>query len=270
MILSLLKNYTKTFALRFLLQDEYNRLKCKNKAIKKQIWLAPGRAEYPISLLHFLKPSDEILLVDVGAHIGDFAQNFRDVFPNTTVIAFEPAKDSFEALRQKYSHDTTVTLYPYAISNSERRAPIYLQGTLSQGNSLEFHPAGAYGSYDNKHDQHDDVQCYTLDSFAIENDNKKLCLKIDVEGHDIEVFEGATELLKKTDVLIVETNFINMNLDESGHRKPPSFSKICTLCEAADLYPIIFHTFGDHISNYAFRRDVIFVKKHLLDNVLFI
>ncbi|MCX7121779.1 MAG: FkbM family methyltransferase [Gammaproteobacteria bacterium] len=146
---------------------------------------------------------------------------------------------------------------------------LYIQGPLAEGNTLEFHHKGSYGVFDRKHEKFETVQCKTLDSFDIKKSSKKLCIKIDVEGHDIEVFEGASELLKHADVVIAEVNFINMNLDESGKRKKPSFSTLCTLCEKENLYPIILHTFGDQISNYAFRRDVIFVKEGLLDNVIF-
>ncbi|MCX7121778.1 MAG: hypothetical protein NTZ67_08450 [Gammaproteobacteria bacterium] len=96
-----LKRYTRSFALRFLLHDEYKKLKLTNKALLKQIWSFPGRAEYPISLLHFFKPTDEILLVDVGANVGDFSQSFRNTFPNTHVIAFEPASDNFNVISKK-------------------------------------------------------------------------------------------------------------------------------------------------------------------------
>lgn len=264
-----LKKYFRSFALRFLLLDEYKRLNCRNKRLLKQIFRYPGRAEYPISLLHFFKTTDEVLLIDVGANVGNFANAFKQTFPNTHIIAFEPATDNFNELSKKFSKDPTVNLHRCAISNEEKMLPLYLQGECSEQNTLEFHPKGAYGDYDTQHEKHEFVSCKTLDSFNIQKGNRKLCLKVDVEGHDIEVFEGAKTLLNEADVVIVEANFINMHLDSQGKRKPPSFSKLVTLCEAVGLYPIIFHIFGDEISNYAFRRDVIFVKEALLDNVLF-
>lgn len=268
-MLSFLKNYTRSFSLRFILFDEYRRLKCKNKKLAKQIWRYPGRAESIISFLHFFHPSDEVVLVDVGANVGNFALSFKEIFSNTEIIAFEPASDTFAILSKKFSDQPAVSLHHCAISNVAKMVPLYLQGTHSEQNSLEVHKKGDYGCYANTHEKKEYVQCATLDSFHIQKKHKKLCLKIDVEGHDIEVLEGATELLKQTDVMMIEANFINMNLGADGQRKAPSFSKICALCEQANLYPIAFHTFGDRISNYAFRRDVIFVKEKLLDNVLF-
>ena len=41
------------------------------------------------------------------------------------------------------------------------------------------------------------------------------------------------------------------------------------LLKKIDFYPIIFQDYGQSISSYGFERDVIFVKKRLLDKIFY-
>ena len=49
----------------------------------------------------------------------------------------------------------------------------------------------------------------TLDSTRPQTSTPPYLVKIDVQGAELEVLEGATELLKETDVVIVETSLIS-------------------------------------------------------------
>ena len=102
-----------------------------------------------------------------------------------------------------------------------------------------------------------------LDDFNF-NFNKNSVLKIDVQGLEVEVLKGATNSLKLFDLIIIECSFIKEYLHSE-----PSFSDIVELLKKHDLYPVIFQNYGKLISSYAIERDVIFVKKHLLDKILY-
>ena len=51
--------------------------------------------------------------------------------------------------------------------------------------------------------------------------------------------------------------------------KEPSFSPCCSLLRECGLYPIVFQDYGRALSNYAFERDVLFVKRELLGKIYF-
>ena len=96
------------------------------------------------------------------------------------------------------------------------------------------------------------------------NFHNKSVLKIDVQGLEVEVLKGATNSLKLFDLIIIECSFAKEYLHSE-----PSFADIVELLKKDDLYPIIFQGYGKLISSYAIERDVIFVKKHLLDKILY-
>lgn len=223
----------------------------------------PSVYEDFINLLCFLNPADRHLLIDVGANIGDFTGDFLHFFPRTKAYLFEPVKATFGTVSHRYEGNPEVHCFNCALSNEESRKQIYL-GPDSTLSSLERFSESANA---NRHMEYEDVEevvCKTLDSFAIEAEGATVILKVDVQGHEMEVFEGARRTLPYVDLCIVECSFA----DEYAGREP-SFAVICEVLRKYDLYPIIFQNFGRVISNYAFERDVIFVKRPLLQKVYF-
>ena len=102
-----------------------------------------------------------------------------------------------------------------------------------------------------------------MDDFDFKFHNQSV-LKIDVQGLEVEVLKGATNSLKIFDLIIIECSFVKEYLDTE-----PSFSDIVVLLKKNDFYPIIFQDYDKSIASYSFERDVIFVKKYLLDKIFY-
>ncbi|KAE8159363.1 S-adenosyl-L-methionine-dependent methyltransferase [Aspergillus tamarii] len=56
-------------------------------------------------------------IVDVGANIGLFSLHMKEKYPDSKIIAFEPAPENFEALNRNLAHHmvSNVEAYPYAL-----------------------------------------------------------------------------------------------------------------------------------------------------------
>ena len=87
--------------------------------------------------------------------------------------------------------------------------------------------------------------------------NERDCtiVKIDVQGHEIEVVEGMSGSLSSIDVVIIECSIL---IEYVGMM--PSFTKISSILEKGGLYPVIFNDFGRTQSPYPVQRDVIYVR----------
>jgi len=72
------------------------------------------------------------------------------------------------------------------------------------------------------------------------------------------------ETLSGADAVLLECSFAD---EYKGIE--PSFAPACALLRKCGLYPIVFQDFGRLTSNYAFERDVLFVRRNLLARVWF-
>lgn len=228
------------------------------KGLRRDIWRAPAAAEDWVNLLRFLDPAEPLLLVDVGANVGAFAAQFKRVFPNTRVVACEPTTQAFNKLRARFANDPSVELHRVAVSSAPGRRAIRLAADDTMSSFEAFtaevdpHRASAVtGS--------EEVSCVTLDGLNPRADGRKTVLKVDVQGHETEVFAGAGGFLRRVDLCLVELSFA----DEYQDREP-SFSTVCAACRNAGLYPIVFQDYGYEASSYAYERDVVFVRRPLL------
>ena len=108
------------------------------------------------------------------------------------------------------------------------------------------------------------VDCRTLSSIVTLPSNATVIVKIDVQGHEVPVVEGSRDWFRDVDAVLCEVSFC-----EEYDGLAPSFVRVAAALACQDLYPIGFQSYGQTASNYAFERDVLFVKKSRLDRILF-
>jgi FkbM family methyltransferase len=227
----------------------------------RRVWRTPGRSEDWVNLARFLRPNEKVLLIDIGANVGDFTSEFLSIYKDGRSVCFEPVRTTFDRLAKRFSGDRRVVTHRCALSDNDGKATIYLQedDTLC---SLGEYTEEANAFYQTAAQQSEETVCSRLDGFAFEKDGGKLLVKIDVQGFEGEVIRGGMKTIALADVVLLECSFANEYAD-----KEPSFSSSCTLLRECGLYPIVFQDFGRALSNYAFERDVIFVKRALLDRI---
>ncbi len=108
-----------------------------------------------------LRLIEEPVILDLGAHLGDMIEFFKEALPNCKIFSAEPDKRSFATLQEKYGDDPQVTLIPKAIvgSGSATREFIQTRSGLSSGIKETYiqYPAG-------KHQPQDTytVECATI------------------------------------------------------------------------------------------------------------
>lgn len=156
--------------------------------------------EYQISA-KLIQTIDAQLVVDVGVERGSFIELARAAGAKR-IIGFEPLPRHQEFLRQQYSKiGDVVEILPYAISDSSGFASLHV-ATDAFGNELDYHHTLSDLGDSNavKRSQKEiPVQTFSL---------KELCLrgvlpfeidllKIDTDGHDLNVLNGLVDLRPK-------------------------------------------------------------------------
>lgn len=163
-------------------------------------------------LKHFINQGDCCL--DIGANIGHYTFIFEQIAGSGNVYAFEPILNNYRLLKKLFKN---CHIHQIALSNENNIKKF----KIPKINNIEFDTRGKLDVdiVEENEDGHEiiDVKCETLDSFVKNyNLNRIDFIKIDVEGHELKVLEGAVTTLKqfKPSMMIeIEQRHHNKNID---------------------------------------------------------
>jgi FkbM family methyltransferase len=147
-------------------------------------------------LMHYLRPEDTF--VDVGANVGVYSILASGVAKAKT-LAFEPIPPTFRRLKRNVVYnelDQKVTLYNLGVGDKEEK--LVFSDSLDAINHVIHDPAYSGPKTE--------IPVNSLDNILAEQPFH--FLKIDVEGFEANVINGATQCLAKPElnVIIMETN----------------------------------------------------------------
>lgn len=164
-------------------------------------------------------------IIDVGANIGFFTVFFAKQLNNKTVLSIEPTKNALKRLRYniKLNHVTeNVDLFEGVVSNQNGAVDVKTISGKEEYSSIGKmkHPSISKESY-----TIENVQSITLDELVGKKKLDPGFLKVDVEGMEHLVFQGAQEILKEKRPIILSelTNFL---LKENGSSSKEVISSI--------------------------------------------
>lgn len=154
-------------------------------------------------------------VIDVGANIGQFALTIINVLPNAKVYSFEPLPDCCKLLKKKLGSNANFTLFDVAVGDENCEKDIYLNISSAMSSFLDI------DKLTQKHFSFDmstsrlRVKQVKLDTFFKSiNLGDCILLKIDVQGFEDSVLEGASNLLSKVKIIIIETSYIALYKDQ--------------------------------------------------------
>jgi FkbM family methyltransferase len=138
------------------------------------------------------------VIFDVGANVGATAERYRALYPQGAIHCFEPYPPSFAALSAALSADRLVSLHRLALS-SARGSGVLNVNRNAETNSLlpsDAHAAQYWGEGLLETLSKVEVALQTLDGFCDEHSIARIdVLKLDVQGAEYSVLEGADALL---------------------------------------------------------------------------
>ena len=151
------------------------------------------------------------VVLDVGARHGWFFHCWQDWCPDAEIHAFEPVQESFDKAMQLYGSHPLVRINQAGIGSSE--------GSL---NIKIFEKSGASNSFlPLRKETWDEVQfetgsvteravpVTTIDAYMGKKSLQAVyLLKIDVQGYELKVLEGAEATLPRIDHIFVETGIV--------------------------------------------------------------
>jgi len=151
------------------------------------------------------------LLVDVGGFQGVYTKLFLGRFPAGRSLMFEPSSMNFHRLRDAFAGSANVEIVNVALGQSAGEATLYADSNASALGSLTKRQLDHVGIDFGVSEQ---VSVETLDEAVADRGIKRVdLLKIDVEGHELDVLNGAKDLFKRRAIGVVQFEFGGTNLD---------------------------------------------------------
>jgi FkbM family methyltransferase len=140
--------------------------------------------------------SDSIV-IDAGANMGVFSAFAARACPQGTIYGFEPSSYTFEVLSKNMAAypNAKPALSGLGDISTEKNILIYPNSTM--GNIME--DSARTPLIFKEHIEHSEsVKVITIDDFVKTNDIKKVdFIKIDTEGYEAKILQGAAETIKK-------------------------------------------------------------------------
>ena len=157
------------------------------------------------------------VFLDIGANIGDYTLNFKSYHSNIPVYSFEPSRNTFLILEQRLTSISNATALNFACGEIDGTTSLHSDKATSGLASLAKRDLDHMNiSFDLK----EEVHIRRIDNWFKESNlfGKNLIIKIDVEGFELSVLNGAGRLIESS-ILLVQFEYGGANLDSRTYFK---------------------------------------------------
>ena len=197
-------------------------------------------------------------IFDVGSHKGESIDYFIELKNLKIIYSFEPQNDIFLILKNKYKKNKKILLNKIALSNKENYKNFYINDLSSTStfskldkNSLWLRIKNKIINKKNSVIKKIKIKTTTIDIFVKQKKIKKIdLLKIDTEGHELEILNGANKTIQdgKIRYILIEIHYSKMYKNYSKKKieiflKKNNFHLIKTF-----KFPLF--TFSDNLYKY--------------------
>jgi FkbM family methyltransferase len=183
-------------------------------------------------LREYLSSCQTFTVVDVGANEGSYTAKILAINESARAFAFEPHPVTYNRLLLKTSGLKNVTLVNAACGRTSGQLVLYDYAGSTGTEHATLYANVIEEIHKGQSDQHV-VDVVDLDTFTTTHGISVIhLLKIDAEGHELEVLRGAENLLREGRIRAIHFEFNEMNV----------FSRV------------FFRDFYDLLPNYRFYR----------------
>ena len=185
----------------------------KNGILKYQNEFVSGEYHVIDKILPKILPKENIITFDVGANVGKYSISLVHNLILQKVYSFEPNPITFQKLKNNTKSYDNIQIINMGLGNKPSKKEIYTykdeltteHASLYKTVLTELHHKADIDSIF--------VEISTIDSFCfMEKIDHIDFLKIDTEGHEFAVLEGAKDMLKNNKIKIIQFEFNEMNV----------------------------------------------------------
>jgi FkbM family methyltransferase len=138
---------------------------------------------------------DGAVIIDAGANVGSFSVYSSNIKKNIIIHAFEPVRATFEILEKNTSPYKGISCHNIGLGDSTGKKDIFFSKYSTGGSAFE--DRGIVESH-RPFDLSEEAQITTIDDFVRQNAIPRVdFIKIDTEGYESKILNGAKETIKR-------------------------------------------------------------------------
>jgi FkbM family methyltransferase len=163
-----------------------------------------------INLTYQLLNQKPLLAIDIGGNVGEYTAELRNRSKLTEIHVFEPSKTNIDKLNKRFSEDTLISVVPFAVSEKEVKTTLF---TDSFGSGLASLTQRNLSHRNIPFELQENIQTIRFENYWKNHLNQRNIdiVKIDVEGHELNVLNGFGAALKASKA--VQFEFGGCNID---------------------------------------------------------
>jgi FkbM family methyltransferase len=176
------------------------KLKARLKRLLRRLDIHAGRHRNTLAGARatILARPDIDLVIDVGAHAGEYGGALRGAGYRGPIVSFEPVRSQFERLSAAAAGDAAWECRNRAAGSAAGTATINVSGNDGFSSSLlEMKEAHERAVGDSRYERSEQIQVASLDEELEDFDRSRrhAYLKVDTQGFEHEVLKGGTGVL---------------------------------------------------------------------------
>jgi FkbM family methyltransferase len=206
-------------------------------------------------------------VLDVGAHRGEYGTLLRRIGYRGWIISFEPVRASFESLKRIAAERPPWRVFPYGLGADNERREINVTEGTSFSSFLTPREESQIRFPTNRVERREEVDVRSLDRILeaclADIPSPRIYLKLDTQGFDLSVLEGARTILPKILALQTEVSLHDI------YRGMCSFAESVSRFQAAGFEVIDFVTVTRDMDRLcAIEADCIMARKPVWERPL--
>jgi FkbM family methyltransferase len=186
----------------------------------------------PAQRVRFMNDAAITVVLDVGAHIGDYASSLRQFGYRGRIESFEPLARAYAELSACAAGDPLWTSHRLALGDSSGMLTLHVAGNEVSSSALGMLPRHEHGDPGSSYVRSEEVRVRTLDELGLTDASDRAYLKADVQGFEQRVLAGAGRTLESVRLLEVELSLVQ--LYEAG----PLFAEMLEYLKDLHFEPI--------------------------------
>ena len=166
------------------------------------------------SISNYSKNLDFDIMIDIGAHEGEFLSSFLKIKKIKKYYCFEPQIKIFKRLKKKYKDNNKIKFFNFPLGDKPKKKKLFLSKLTSTATLSSFNKVSLYLKFknfilNNQNQQSVIVKQKTFDQIFKKTNIKKSFLKIDVEGYELNVLKGSKKKIKEVKYILIEDQYFN-------------------------------------------------------------